>query len=140
MTILVSACGSSIGLEVARSLKMAGRSERVIGSEVSWWGKQLGERFCDEVFLLPRGDQPGYVDALVQLLRDQQVKLLLVNTDPELEAIEPVRTSSRSLPAAPLRRPFDSASTSSSCMRNWRTRTWSPGPFRSATVPSCRMP
>ena len=107
MTILVSACGSSIGLEVARSLKMAGRSERVIGSEVSWWGKQLGERFCDEVFLLPRGDQPGYVDALVQLLRDQQVKLLLVNTDPELEAIEPVRDELQvpaSCPAAaPLR-------------------------------------
>ena len=91
MTILVSACGSSIGLEVARSLKMADRPERVIGSEVSWWGKQLGERFCDEVFLLPRGDEPGYVDALMQLLQDQQVKLLLVNTDPELEAIEPVR-------------------------------------------------
>jgi carbamoyl-phosphate synthase large subunit len=90
MTILVSACGSSIGLEVARSLKMAGSDQRVIGSEVSWWGKQLGERFCDEVFLLPRGDEPGYVEALEQILQDQQVQLLLVNTDTELEAIEPV--------------------------------------------------
>ena len=107
MTILVTACGSSIGLEVARSLKMAGCSERVIGTEVSWWGKELGERFCDQMFILPRGDEPGYIDALEQLIQDQQVQLLLVNTDPELEAIEPLRDQFQlpmSCPAAdPLR-------------------------------------
>ena len=63
-TILVTACGSSIGLEVLRCLKLAHRNERIIGTEVSAWGKQLALPYCDEVIILPRGDEPAYVNKL----------------------------------------------------------------------------
>ena len=59
-TILVTACGSSIGLEVLRSLDAAranntnAGSERIIGTEVSWWGTQIAEQYCDEVIRVPR--------------------------------------------------------------------------------------
>ena len=103
MTVLITACGSSIGLEVARSLRHAGYQGRVVGSEVSWWGKQLAEQYCDEIVLLPRGDQPGYREGLCQLIDQHQVQLGLINTDPELEAIAEFRdqlTVPLSCPAA----------------------------------------
>ena len=101
MTVLITACGSSIGLEVARSLRHD--QGRVVGSEVSWWGKQLAEQYCDEIVLLPRGDQEGYREGLCQLIDQHQVQLGLINTDPELEAIAEFRdqlTVPLSCPAA----------------------------------------
>ena len=96
-TILVTACGSSIGLEVLRSLDAAranntnAGSERIIGTEVSWWGTQIAEQYCDEVIRVPRGDEPEYVDALNQTIANYGVDLAFINTDPEVESIAPVR-------------------------------------------------
>ena len=90
-TILVTACGSSIGLEVLRCLKLAHRNERIIGTEVSAWGKQLALPYCDEVIILPRGDEPAYVNKLKHVFESKNVALAFINTEPELEAIYPVR-------------------------------------------------
>ena len=90
-TILVTACGSSIGLEVLRCLKLAQRNERIIGTEVSAWGKQLALPYCDEVIILPRGDEPAYVNKLKHVFESENVALAFINTEPELEAIYPVR-------------------------------------------------
>ena len=86
-TILVSACGSSIGLEVLRCLKLANRTERVIGTEVSPWGKQVARAYCDEVHLIPRGDDPGYPSVIRSLFEAERVSLALINTEPELSAL-----------------------------------------------------
>ena len=86
-TVLVTACGSSIGLEVLRSLHQANLPIRVIGTEVSWWGKQVADPYCDQVLLLPRGDAPGYLDAIRDTIAQFQAELVFVNTEPELEAI-----------------------------------------------------
>ncbi len=86
-TVLVTACGSSIGLEVLRSLHEAALPIRVIGTEVSWWGKQVAQPYCDQVLLLPRGDHPGYYDAIQKSISQYRVDLVFVNTEPELNAI-----------------------------------------------------
>ena len=86
-TVLVTACGSSIGLEVLRSLHQANLPIRVIGTEVSWWGKQVADPYCAQVLLLPRGDAPGYLDAIRDTIAQFQAELVFVNTEPELEAI-----------------------------------------------------
>lgn len=110
-TILISAAGSSIGLEVAKSLRAVngcaesggaesagqsqsgapGPSHRLLGTEVSWWGAQLAAQYCDEVVTLPRGDEPGFVAAFRELLESRDVALAFLNTDPEMEAIADVR-------------------------------------------------
>ena len=90
-TILVSACGSSIGLEVLRCLKLANRTERIIGTEVSPWGKQVARAYCDEVHLIPRGDDPGYPSVIRSLFEAERVSLALINTEPELSALYDVR-------------------------------------------------
>jgi len=90
-TILVTACGSSIGLEVLRCLKLAHRNERIIGTEVSAWGKQLALPYCDEVIIVPRGDVPQYLNKLTNVFESENVALAFINTEPELEAIYPVR-------------------------------------------------
>ena len=52
-TILVTACGSSIGLEVLRSLHQSQAPIRVVGTEVSWWGKQIAQPYCQTVEVIP---------------------------------------------------------------------------------------
>lgn len=91
MTILVSASGSSIGLEVARSLRLSGYQGRLLGTEVSWWGEKLASEYCDEVVLLPRGDQEGYRESLLNVLEEKSIQLGMINTDPELEALASFR-------------------------------------------------
>ena len=107
-TILVTACGSSIGLEVLRSLDAAranntnAGSERIIGTEVSWWGTQIAEQYCDEVIRVPRGDEPEYVDALNQTIANYGVDLAFINTDPEMvvrpEDVLPARRRGQRMP------------------------------------------
>ena len=92
-TILVSACGSSIGLEVLRSIRMAKREERIIGMEVSWWGSEVAREYCDEVIIVPRGDDVNYASNLIEIIESHSVDMLLLNTEPEIEAIIDVRDS-----------------------------------------------
>ncbi|MBA63887.1 MAG: hypothetical protein CMJ76_16150 [Planctomycetaceae bacterium] len=86
-TILVSACGSSIGLEVLRSLHQANLPIRVIGTEVSWWGKRVAQQYCDQVLILPHGNDPNYLMSIKETIAEQSVDLVFINTEPELEAI-----------------------------------------------------
>lgn len=86
-TILVTACGSSIGLEVLRSLHQSQAPIRVVGTEVSWWGKQIAQPYCQTVEVIPRGDSPEYLAALHSLIDKYNAELVFVNTEPELEAL-----------------------------------------------------
>jgi carbamoyl-phosphate synthase large subunit len=89
-TVLISAAGSSIGLEVAKSLRLAHQSDYLIGTEVSWWGEKLASEYCDKVVLIPRGDEPEFVTSFCKLLTDYNIELAFINTDPEMEAISNV--------------------------------------------------
>lgn len=85
--ILVTGCGAFTGLEVVRALRMADSKERILGTEVSWFGKRNAEQECDEVTLIPRAYDPGYEDAMIELLDQSNVGLVFVNYDIELEHI-----------------------------------------------------
>lgn len=86
-TILVTGCGAFTGLEVCRSLRRAGTARTVVGSELSWWGEEIGGRVCDRVVRVPRAAEPGYKEAFLGLLAAEDVGLAFVNHDAELEAI-----------------------------------------------------
>lgn len=90
-TVLVTACGSSIGLEVLRSLHQTDLPIRVVGTEVSWWGKQVADRYCDDVQILPHGNDPHYLKSIRNVIAEQSVDLVFINTEPELEAIVEIR-------------------------------------------------
>jgi hypothetical protein len=93
-SLFVTACGSSIGHEVAKSLRQAGRRERIVGGEVSDWGTHLGQQYCDEVIRMPRGDEPGFVERFWEVLSDEAVQLAFVNTDAELETLAAAESKS----------------------------------------------
>ncbi len=86
-TILVTGCGAFTGLEVVRALRMADSEERILGTEVSWFGQRNAEKECDEVTLIPRVFEPGYANAMVELLEESNTGLVFVNYDVELEHI-----------------------------------------------------
>jgi len=90
-SILVSGAGSSIGLEVAKSLRRAGRPERIVGTEVSWWGDRIALRWCDDVAIVPRGDDPSFARAFLEVLDRHDVRLAFLSTDVEIEALAPIR-------------------------------------------------
>ena len=85
--ILVTGCGAFTGLEVVRALRMADSKERILGTEVSWFGQRNAERECDEVTLIPRAYDPGYEEAMIELLTRSNIGLVFVNYDVELEHI-----------------------------------------------------
>jgi carbamoyl-phosphate synthase large subunit len=90
-SILVSGAGSSIGLEVAKSLREAGRPETILGAEVSWWGEDVAGRWCDEVVRVPRGDDPRYPEVIGEVFDRHHVRLAFISTDTEIEALAPIR-------------------------------------------------
>ena len=58
-----------------------------MGTEVSWWGKQIAQPYCQTVEVIPRGDSPEYLTALNSVIDKYNAELVFVNTEPELEAL-----------------------------------------------------
>jgi len=92
MNILITGCGSSIGLEIAKSLKYAKlKNVKLIGTEISWWGLKFGKKYCDEVILTAKSNDPLYEKKFLNILKSKKINIVFVNTDGELEAISKFR-------------------------------------------------
>ncbi len=88
-TVLVSSCGGSPGIDMARCLRQD-PTLRIVGADASPWGRRLGERFCDEVVSLPSAgaDAGAYVDALCEAAAG--VDFVFVGLDLEVAALSQV--------------------------------------------------
>lgn len=86
--ILITGAGGSIGIDVARSLRVDSNL-KLIGCDSSYWGRRLAGKVFDEVIALPRADQnpTAYVEALIDAIRQTQAEFAFVNPDGELEAV-----------------------------------------------------
>lgn len=87
-TIFITGIGGSIGVDIARSLRID-PSLRLIGADSSPWGLKIGERLCDDLVELPRADvdQERFQRVLDQALERTASDFVFVNPDPELEAL-----------------------------------------------------
>ena len=84
--VLVTSIGGSPGIDVARCLRRD-PSVHIVGADANAWGRQLGQRLCDEVIPLPsaRADAVAWLDAVVDASRG--VDFVFLGLDLEIEAL-----------------------------------------------------
>jgi hypothetical protein len=94
-TVLLTGAGGSASANVLDALRMATRSYRVVGADVSPIKLHLSE--ADERYLLPRADDERYVEALAATIMKVSADVVHVQPDPEVLVVGAARAD---LPAA----------------------------------------
>lgn len=86
--ILITGIGGSIGIDIARSLHQDS-SLYLVGADGGIWGRRIGQRLCDRVVELPRGDRDpeSFFQALGDVIERERIDFVFTNPDPELEAL-----------------------------------------------------
>jgi carbamoyl-phosphate synthase large subunit len=88
-TVLLTGAGGSASANFLHALRMAPSAYRVIGADVSPVKLHLSD--ADERFLLPRADDPRYLEALTATLREVAADVLHVQPDPEVLVVGAAR-------------------------------------------------
>src|SRR5574337_2180972 len=84
--VLVSACGAPGTAALVRGLREnVERDVRVIGTDMS--ERAIGRSLCDGFQLVPAGDDPGFADAVLELVRDERVDAVLPQSSFDLEGL-----------------------------------------------------
>lgn len=84
--VLISSAGRRV--ELLRAFRRAvadggdGRPGRVMAVDCSWYSGAFHD--ADEAFLVPRCDDPSFVDTMLRICEDRQVDLVIPTLDPEL--------------------------------------------------------
>lgn len=89
LTVLITSAGSTAAQNLARVLARAGWG--VLGGDMR--SDHAGLGLYDRDLLLPRGDDPGYIPALIAHIRAHGVGLLVPVMAPELRAVSRARAA-----------------------------------------------
>jgi carbamoyl-phosphate synthase large subunit len=85
-TILITCVGGELGPQQIQMLKNGRHSGvKIIGVDAD--PKALGAHFCDHFLLTPRGDKPGYTQAILNILESHPVNLVIPTSDEEAIAL-----------------------------------------------------
>lgn len=84
-TALVTAVGGDIGWSVTRILRQAARFERLVGCDIT--SNHAAATLLDTTAVVPRGDDPPYLESLAELIRREGVTHLIPISEPEIERI-----------------------------------------------------
>jgi carbamoyl-phosphate synthase large subunit len=116
ISVLVTGVGGGgHGHEVAKALKLADRY-RIVGLDMS--PTSFGLFDLDAAFVVPPASEPGYIDNLLAICRDQRIDVLIHGSEPELKIISAHREAFRSAGVLPL---INAADVISLCMDKWST-------------------
>ena len=100
-------------VELVRAFRAAyaelGLEGRILGVDIDPLAPALGE--CDEVFMVPRTDEPHYVSALVELCARERIALILPLIDPDIPVLAAHRDELDATGARALVLPGDAAVT-----------------------------
>lgn len=88
-TILVTGAGGGGSNNLIRGLRRDGYEGRIVGSNASKF--YLGKSLADENYLIPRGDEEGYEEALKSVIDEEGVELVMPNNGTEVYAISEIR-------------------------------------------------
>ncbi len=114
MTVLVSASGAPGTAALLRALRENGEREvRLVGTDRS--ERAIGRHLCDAFHLVPPGADPGFADAMLDVVEREEVDVVLPQSSHDLQALAehrqrfavPVLVS----PAEAIRRSNDKAET-----------------------------
>jgi len=85
-TILLSAAGAPGAARLIRALQENGEREtRVVGTDMN--AASIGAHLCDAFHVVPAGSDPGYPDAILELVEREHVDVVLPQSSFDLDAL-----------------------------------------------------
>ena len=86
ITVLLTAAGAPGTAALLRALRMNGeRGVRVIGIDMS--PQAIGRHFCDRFFVVPPGSDPAFPEAVLNIVRRENVDIVLPQSSFDLQAL-----------------------------------------------------
>ena len=86
LTILLSAAGAPGTAALTRALRDNGEREvRVVGTDMA--ERSIGRHICDAFHVVPAGSDPGYADAILELVERERVDVVLPQSSFDLEGL-----------------------------------------------------
>jgi carbamoyl-phosphate synthase large subunit len=90
ITVLVTAAGAPGTAALLRALRTNGeRGVRVVGTDMS--PQAVGRQFCDRFYVVPPGGEPGFVDAILDIVRRENVDIVLPQSSFDLLGLAEAR-------------------------------------------------
>ena len=89
-TILVTACGAPGTAALLRGLRENGEREvRLVGVDMA--ERAVGEHLCDAFHLVPAGADPGYADAVLEIVERERIDVVLPQSSFDLPGLAEAR-------------------------------------------------
>jgi carbamoyl-phosphate synthase large subunit len=90
ITVLVTASGAPGTAALLRALRMNGeRGVRIIGTDMS--PQAVGRHFCDRFYVVPPGQDPAFVDAVLDIVRRENIDVVLPQSSFDLLGLAEAR-------------------------------------------------
>src|SRR3954468_2136935 len=90
ITVLVTASGAPGTAALLRALRQNGeRGVRIVGTDMS--PQAIGRHFCDRFYVVPPGREPGFVDAILDIVRRENVDVVLPQSSFDLPGLADAR-------------------------------------------------
>jgi carbamoyl-phosphate synthase large subunit len=90
ITVLVTASGAPGTAALLRALRLNGeRGVRLVGTDVS--PQAIGRHFCDRFYIVPPGRDPAFVDAVLDIVRRENVDVVLPQSSFDLLTLAEAR-------------------------------------------------
>jgi carbamoyl-phosphate synthase large subunit len=90
ITVLVTASGAPGTAALLRALRTNGeRGVRIVGTDMS--PQAVGRQFCDRFYVVPPGSDPGFVDAVLDIVRRENIDVVLPQSSFDLLGLAEAR-------------------------------------------------
>ena len=90
ITVLVTASGAPGTAALLRALRLNGeRGVRIVGTDMS--PQAVGRHFCDRFYVVPRGNDPAFGDALLDVVRRENIDAVLPQSSHDLQGLADAR-------------------------------------------------
>jgi carbamoyl-phosphate synthase large subunit len=90
ITVLVTASGAPGTAALLRALRTNGeRGVRIVGTDMS--PQAVGRQFCDRFYVVPPGRDPAFIDAVLDIVRRENIDVVLPQSSFDLPALAEAR-------------------------------------------------
>ena len=111
--------GGGNGEQLVKALKMSDKNYYLIGADITPVSKGLF--LVDKKTILPPASDPNYIEALLQVCKEEGVQALFTGSEPELKKISAVQDQVR---AAGIFLPMNTKEVIDTCMDKSKTMAW----------------
>jgi len=86
ITVLVTASGAPGTAALLRALRTNGeRGVRIVGTDMS--PQSVGRQFCDRFYVVPPGGDPAFIDAVLDIVRRENIDVVVPQSSFDLLAL-----------------------------------------------------